>query len=99
MALANRTALITGGNRGLGLEVAKRVVSSGGSVVLACRDVKHGEYSLALLIRLSSVVGSWLCPMLVTSCRPGEVGRPQNNPRAFPSAFWLLPTLASCCSK
>lgn len=40
--LANKTVLVTGANRGLGLELSRLVLSNGGRVVMAVRDVKLG---------------------------------------------------------
>ncbi|MEO0588106.1 MAG: SDR family NAD(P)-dependent oxidoreductase [Planctomycetota bacterium] len=47
--VSSRTALITGANRGLGLEVSRRLLASGMNVVLACRDVQAGDEALAEL--------------------------------------------------
>ncbi len=38
-----RTVLITGGNRGLGLEVVKKMALLGHNVLLGCRDLKRGQ--------------------------------------------------------
>jgi NAD(P)-dependent dehydrogenase (short-subunit alcohol dehydrogenase family) len=38
-----RVALATGGNRGLGLQTARELVTQGVGVLLGCRDVKKGE--------------------------------------------------------
>ena len=45
----SRTVLITGANRGLGLEVSRRLLACGMNVVLACRDVQAGGEALAAL--------------------------------------------------
>lgn len=37
-----RTALVTGGNRGIGLEVCRRLAAEGLAVVLGSRDPEHG---------------------------------------------------------
>ncbi|BDX05228.1 SDR family NAD(P)-dependent oxidoreductase [Planctobacterium marinum] len=42
-----RTALVTGGNRGIGLEVVKGYAEKGMKVILACRDVEQAKASLA----------------------------------------------------
>src|SRR5687767_2337858 len=38
MELSGRRAIITGGNRGLGLEIARAFVAAGASVLLTARD-------------------------------------------------------------
>lgn len=38
-----RTVLVTGGNRGLGLEVVKKMALMGHNVLLGCRDLKQGQ--------------------------------------------------------
>lgn len=44
-----RTALVTGGNRGIGLAIAGRLVELGHSVFLGSRDLKAGEDAAASL--------------------------------------------------
>jgi NAD(P)-dependent dehydrogenase (short-subunit alcohol dehydrogenase family) len=43
------TALVTGGNRGLGLETARQLVARGWRVILACRDEAKGREAGASL--------------------------------------------------
>jgi NAD(P)-dependent dehydrogenase (short-subunit alcohol dehydrogenase family) len=43
MANANKVALVTGGNKGLGYEMAKQLAQRGVTVVLAARDHAKGE--------------------------------------------------------
>jgi NAD(P)-dependent dehydrogenase (short-subunit alcohol dehydrogenase family) len=38
-----RTALVTGGNRGIGLEVCRQLASGGYRVVLGARELARGE--------------------------------------------------------
>lgn len=38
-----KTALVTGGNRGLGLEVVKKMAIMGHKVLLGCRDIEEGS--------------------------------------------------------
>ena len=52
----NRTALITGANRGLGFEVAKGLVDAGQRVFLGVRDPSKGEAAADLLRALGGTV-------------------------------------------
>lgn len=47
--LTGRTAVVTGANRGLGLEIAKSLAGAGANVVLACRDAGKAQTALATL--------------------------------------------------
>jgi NAD(P)-dependent dehydrogenase (short-subunit alcohol dehydrogenase family) len=42
-ALQGRRALVTGANRGLGLEIARALARAGATVVMGCRDAAKGE--------------------------------------------------------
>lgn len=44
-----RTALVTGGNRGLGLETSRQLAAAGCSVLLTARDTEAGEKAAAAL--------------------------------------------------
>lgn len=46
-----RTAFVTGGNRGLGLEVSRRLAKDGLRVILAVRDEAAGEEAAETLLR------------------------------------------------
>ena len=43
--LDGRTALVVGGNRGLGFEMAKALAEAGASVFIAARDEQRNESS------------------------------------------------------
>ena len=49
----HRVALISGGNRGLGLEVARRLSEDGHAVVVGSRDLSKGEEAAAALGQLA----------------------------------------------
>nr|CAB3450484.1 unnamed protein product [Digitaria exilis] len=51
-------AVVTGGNRGIGLEICKQLASSGVTVVLTARDVKKGAEAVSVLgtLGLSNIV-------------------------------------------
>jgi NAD(P)-dependent dehydrogenase (short-subunit alcohol dehydrogenase family) len=46
-----RSALVTGGNRGIGLETCRALAAKGLSVVLTARDRRRGEDAVAELVR------------------------------------------------
>jgi NAD(P)-dependent dehydrogenase (short-subunit alcohol dehydrogenase family) len=46
-----RAALVTGGNRGIGLEICRALAAKGLSVILAARDRKLGEQAVEELVR------------------------------------------------
>ena len=47
--MATRVALVTGGNKGIGFEIAKALAAQGLTVVLGSRDVMRGEQAAASL--------------------------------------------------
>ena len=49
MAAATRIALVTGGNRGIGLEICRQLARNGLSVVLTARDASTGKASAKAL--------------------------------------------------
>jgi gluconate 5-dehydrogenase len=48
--LAGQTALVVGGNRGLGLEIAKALAEAGASIFIAARDQARNEQARALIV-------------------------------------------------
>jgi NAD(P)-dependent dehydrogenase (short-subunit alcohol dehydrogenase family) len=53
-AIGSGLALVTGGNRGIGLEVCKQLVQQGKRVLLACRDVEAGKAAAQTLQQANS---------------------------------------------
>jgi NAD(P)-dependent dehydrogenase (short-subunit alcohol dehydrogenase family) len=53
--LTGRTALVTGGNSGIGFETAKQLVAHGADVVLACRDAESGARAAQQMTGAGSV--------------------------------------------
>jgi (+)-neomenthol dehydrogenase len=51
----NRIAVVTGGNKGIGLEICKQLASNGVTVVLTARDEKRGAKAVSTL-GLSNIV-------------------------------------------
>ncbi len=55
-SLAGQTAVVTGGSRGLGLEIAETLAEAGAAVVLLSRDPRVGERAAAKIARTSGAV-------------------------------------------
>ncbi len=53
---STRVAIVTGANRGLGFETAKKLCKAGIETILACRHVANGEAATAKLRKISSKV-------------------------------------------
>ncbi len=45
----DRVSLVTGANRGLGLEIARQLAQSGNRVILGARNIAHGEAAARML--------------------------------------------------
>jgi len=45
----DKTVLITGSNRGRGLEVARELASRGARIILACRNMQRGEEAMKFI--------------------------------------------------
>jgi NAD(P)-dependent dehydrogenase (short-subunit alcohol dehydrogenase family) len=62
-----RTALVTGGNRGIGLAIARKLSELGNSVLLGSRDVKAGESAAASLRQIGLDVSPLHLDLAVTT--------------------------------
>jgi gluconate 5-dehydrogenase len=70
--LDGQTALVVGGNRGLGLQMAKALAEAGASIVIASRDAQRNEQAIA------EVGKSYGRPCTAMTCDvtdPGQVSR------------------------
>jgi len=70
-SLTNKAALITGGNQGLGLEIARKYVEAGASVTLCARNA-------ALLAQAADSLRVGLAPGQKVEFTAGDVSRPQD---------------------
>ena len=52
--LSGKTAIVTGGNSGIGFETVKALAGAGATCILACRDVAAGEAARQELLRRSA---------------------------------------------
>jgi NAD(P)-dependent dehydrogenase (short-subunit alcohol dehydrogenase family) len=84
--LAGRTALITGANQGLGLEIARAYVRDGASVLLCARDA-------ALLETARATVAALAGRGQVVAARPADVSSPEEVADLAAHAFELFPQL------
>jgi len=69
--LTGRTALVTGGSRGLGLQIAEALGEAGARVVISARKTAELEAAVAML-RERGVQADWIA---ADSSQPGEVQR------------------------
>ena len=69
--LTGRTALVTGGSRGLGLQIAEALGEAGARVVLSARKAQDLEASVAAL-KERGIAADWIA---ADSSQPAEVKR------------------------
>ena len=79
------SALITGANRGIGLEFARQYLADGWQVYAACRDpASASELRADLPRRATTICGSWSW----TSLTPRQSRRRPRNSTGKPSTSW-----------
>lgn len=66
-----KTAIVTGGTQGIGLEIAKGIVAGGGHVALIARNAAKGEAAAPSSARATSSISSML-PMRPRHARPSS---------------------------
>src|SRR6185295_3281141 len=74
-----RTALVTGANRGIGLEVCRQLAAAGYRVVLAARDRAKGEAAADTLRRAGDVTAAVLDVTDASGSRAPCWRRPPTN--------------------
>lgn len=80
ISLAGKTALVTGGGRGIGKAIAKRLVEAGANVVIASRKLENLEATAAELAGLPGKV-------LPIACHVGRLDELENLVRETESHF------------
>ncbi|XP_055837573.1 dehydrogenase/reductase SDR family member on chromosome X [Episyrphus balteatus] len=60
----DRIAVITGGNRGIGLKIIEKLLACEMTVIMGCRDPKAGEKAVSQLVDLSTTKGKFICESL-----------------------------------
>jgi NAD(P)-dependent dehydrogenase (short-subunit alcohol dehydrogenase family) len=81
-------ALVTGANRGIGLEVCRQLAHNGHDVILGSRDRAKGERAAAGIEELNAICPGW------TDTDMGQGGRPVSEPRDRQRPQPLEPILA-----
>lgn len=71
--LAGRTAVVTGGNAGLGLQISRVLAGRGAHVVLACRSVEKGKAAAAVIGGDTAVVRLDLASLASVRSAAGEL--------------------------
>jgi NAD(P)-dependent dehydrogenase (short-subunit alcohol dehydrogenase family) len=84
--MAERTALVTGGNRGIGLEVCRQLKKLGHRVVLTARDADHGAKEAAKLgVEFEHLDAASIKSIAACAKRRPDVDVLVNNAGIYPS--------------
>lgn len=60
----DKIAVITGGNRGIGLKIIEKLLACDMTVIMGCRDPISGEKTVRRMINLSKTKGKFFCETL-----------------------------------
>lgn len=74
-ALTGRTAIVTGSNSGIGLQIAKDLVSLGATVVLACRNLEKAKEAREEILDTNSKAGHRVLVKKLDTSSLASVGR------------------------
>lgn len=80
-----KTAIVTGGNTGLGFETAKRLVNAGFNIVIACRNLATGSQAQKLLQAESPK-----SEILLSQLKLEDLGSVEKFASEFPNKWDLL---------
>ena len=72
-----RIALVTGANKGIGLEIARQIAQSGAFVLIGARDAQRGKAAIEDLsaeLQGSSITVDSVCPGLTKTDMTGQSG-------------------------
>src|SRR2546430_765775 len=82
MKLTGRTAIVTGGAKGIGFGIARRFVAEGARVVIAEPHAAHYAASKGALVQLTKGMAVDLAPynVLVNAIAPGPIATERSAP-------------------
>jgi NAD(P)-dependent dehydrogenase (short-subunit alcohol dehydrogenase family) len=69
--LSGKNALVTGGNTGIGLGIAKGLAQAGARVAIVGRDARKNEAALSALARIRPGCRQFIVPYLLQSAEGG----------------------------
>ena len=96
--LSGRTALVTGGSKGLGLAMARALAQAGANVVIAARHADELERALVSIVEGTGARGAWLAADMADATRSRAWPRARASRSAARSTSWST-TPASIASR